>query len=142
MIFNVYPNKGTLLKEYTVAAAQTFLEGAAVFLVAGLVTECGADPATILGFAAHEHDAGPDPTKVLVWVATDDATFIVQDILVTAPVVADLGTPQGCNPEAVTGIWGLDKGVAIVNHSLMIERIFTDRNQYEVKVLPAFRQLG
>lgn len=40
-----------IIRSYPVTAGQTFIAGALVFITSGAVSECGADPAAILGIA-------------------------------------------------------------------------------------------
>lgn len=137
--FPAYPNQGRHIRRYPLAAAQSFLEGALVVLDAnGDVTECGADPATILGVAMHDAGADPDTGYMLVAVAKADTTFIFQGS--AAPVQADEGDAYGVLKDA-NGIWILDKTEA-ANTRLRIEKVYIDRAQYECSILAANRQLG
>lgn len=137
--FPVYPNTGRFIRRYPLAAAQTFKEGAAVVLDAnGDVTECGADPALILGFAAHDAGADPDTTQCLVYVAKPDSTFVM--MCTSDPVQADEGDSYGVVKDG-DAIWLVDR-TDTTNLRVKVEKVYLDRKQAEVSVLQATRQLG
>ncbi len=56
------------------AGTQAFKTGEFVYLVAGLVTEIGSDPAIILGIAAQDA-AGVVNTSIAVYIANEDNIF-------------------------------------------------------------------
>lgn len=51
---------GDRVRYFPVTAAQTFIAGALVFLTSGAVSECGADPTSILGIACAPASVGLD----------------------------------------------------------------------------------
>ena len=130
-------NKGRQVRDYPLDGAATFVEGAAVLLSGGEVEECGADPAAILGFALHDAGALPNETRVLVALATAEATFWLQGT--ANPALTDIGAKYGIAKHA-DGEWVLDKAEA-VNTRLSVEDVDLTRNLYEVRVLAANRQL-
>lgn len=132
------PNKGRQLRQYPIATGQTFVEGALVVLVAGELQECGADPATILGFAMHDAGAEPDTDLCLVALATAESTFWVEGD--NDPVAADIGVAYGVAKDA-DGQWYLD-GTDITATRARVEDIDTEWNLYEIRFLAANRQLG
>lgn len=135
--FPAYPNLRKVIRRYPLATGQTFLEGAAVVLAAGAVSECGADPAAILGFALHDAGADPDTDEILVALASGESTFAMQGT--SAPVAGDIGAEYGIVKDA-DGVWVVDKAET-VNTRVVVEKIFTDRAQFEVRVLAANQQL-
>jgi hypothetical protein len=76
------------------AASQTFLLGELVYLVAGKVTECGANPNEILGVALTAA-SGTTDTDIAVGLATADTVFVgnINGTGVTA--VAQVGARLG-----------------------------------------------
>jgi len=109
----------------------------------GEVIEAGADPAVILGFAAHGAVLAvldPDPGFALVYVAYPDSTFFLEGVD-TDPVASDVGEDREL---AVDG-----DGVALVdttttNDVVFIEDIYIKDpgpvGFYEVSILAAVRQ--
>lgn len=123
--------------EYTEGAAQSFKLGAAVVLDGSqLVTECGADPALILGFAAHPAGKNIPATKDLIWKASEGQKFWMAGT--SNPVYADNNVKFGIVKDA-NGIWTVDK-TDVVNTRVYTHAIDTDRNLYLVSVLEANRQ--
>lgn len=133
----VYPNIGHRIRQYPLADGAEFTEGAAVVLTTGEVDECGADPALILGFALHDAGADPDPSAILVALADANATFIMQGT--SAPALTDVGVQYGIAKHA-DGQWIVDK-TDVVAVRVIVEKVYLDREQFEVRVLPANRQL-
>lgn len=138
--FPAYPNQGRTVREYPLADDADFLEGALVLAAAGKVDECGENPAAILGVALHDTGALPLDEAMLVAVAKSRSTFIMQGNV--APVQADEGVAYGVTKDA-DGVWHVDKTKTAGNARVMVERVFigNGRDQYEVSVLPANRQL-
>lgn len=137
--FPAYTNLGRHIREYPLAAAQTFKEGAVVVLNAsGQVAEGGADPTPILGVALHDAGADPDTDIMLVALATDQATFIFQHDTAT-PVQADVGDEFGLLKD-VDGVWVLKAPAAVGR--VVVEKVYIARKQYEVKVLEAHRHIS
>lgn len=138
MALPAIPNKGRRIRRFPLEAAQTYVEGAPVLLNAtGEVIEAGADPATILGFAAHDAvmDFDPDEGFALVFVAYPVSTFWLQGL--SDPVAADVGDQRELGIDA--------DGVALVDDTavaprFLIENVDLTRNLFEVSVLAANRQ--
>jgi hypothetical protein len=143
MALPAIPNKGRRIRRFPLAAGETFVEGAPVLLVAGEVTEAGADPATILGFAAHDAvltRIDPDPGFSLVYVASPDSTFFVEGT--ADPRGANIGTAYDVDVDA--------NGVALIDPAsvaaaiLLVEDIYLKPGSltgfFEVSVLAANRQ--
>lgn len=138
MRFAAYPNIGQRIRQYPIATGETFIEGALVLLNAGEIEECGADPALIAGVALHDAGADPDTSSVLVALASSEGTFVLQGS--SAPVAADVGVEYGVAKDA-DGIWYVDK-TDVVATRVVVEKVYLDREQFEVKILRANIQLG
>lgn len=124
------------VRKYTEGAAQSFKLGAAVVLAAGLVTECGADPASILGFVQHPATKNIPATDDLVAVASEGQKFWMGSS--TALVAGDINTLYGIVKDA-NGIWVIDK-TDVVNTRLYMHYIDLERQLALVSVLAANRQ--
>lgn len=125
------------IKQFNEAAAQTFKIGAAVVLDGSQnVTECGADPALILGFAAHPATKNLPATTDLIQVANEGQKFWMAGN--TNPVYADTNVKYGIIKDA-NGIWTVDK-TDVVNTRVYVHYVDLDRNLYLVSVLVANRQ--
>jgi hypothetical protein len=135
--FAAYPNIRKVVRRYPLASGASFLEGAFVVLAAGEVDECGADPAAILGTALHDSGADPDTGDMLVALATPESTFVLQGT--SAPVAADEGVEYGIAKDG-DGIWVVDK-TETVNTRVVVEKVYVDREQFEVRVLAANSQI-
>lgn len=135
---SVYPNIGHRIRQYPLADGAEFIEGALVVLTAGEVDECGADPALILGTALHDAGADPDPSVLLVALADANATFVMQGT--SAPALTDIGVEYGVAKHA-DGHWIVDK-TDVVAPRVVVEKVYLSRAEFEVRVLPANRQLG
>jgi hypothetical protein len=126
-------------EEYTEAAAQTYKMGAAVLMDANEdIAECGADPAAILGFAAHDatKHAIVSPGKCLVWKASEGQKFWMSGT--SNPVKANINQLFGL-VKGGDGIWQVDIAET-VNTRVYVHKIDTDRNLFLVSVLAANRQ--
>ncbi len=143
MALAAIPNKGRRIRLFPLAPAQTYREGAPVFLDAnGLLTEGGADPAVILGFAAHDAvmTFDPAPGFGLVFVAYPDSTFLMEGT--RDPLQADVADLRELAKDA--------QGRAIVDltaqtlNRFKIEDIYLKPGSlsglFEVSVLAANRQ--
>lgn len=137
------PNKGRRIRRFPIAAGETYVEGAPVLLDgAGEITEAGADPAVILGFAAHDAELtfDPDPGFGLVYVAYPDATFLIEGT--ADPVVANVGIAYDLNVDA-DGSAEIDTA-SVVAARLLVEDIYlkpgSTSGLFEVSVLAANRQ--
>lgn len=120
------------------AAAQTFRKGAAVVQNASEeIAECGADPASIYGFAAEA--AGTDPessSKILVNVAEEGRHFWGEGD--NAPTMDDVNQTYGLAKDA-DGDWYVD-GTDTTNTRVYVHNVDMERNLYEFSVLAANRQ--
>lgn len=131
-----FPNTGREIREYMLAEAADFLEGAAVLLDGGEVDECGADPALITGFALHDAGADPFPDRLLVALASSKATFFIEGD--RAPLLSDEGESYGITKDA-DGYWHLDSAKTGGSARLLVEKVDLTRNLFEVRVLDANR---
>lgn len=143
MALPAIPNKGRRIRRFPLAAAETYVEGAVVLLdAAGAVAEAGADPAVILGFAAHDAvlTFNPDPGFVLIYVAYPDATFLLEGT--RDPVAADVGDLRELAVDGA-GVAQVDL-TASTNNRFKIEDVYIKPGSlaglFEVSVLAANRQ--
>lgn len=139
--FPAYPNQGRTVREYDLAAAQDFLQGAFVVLnTSGEIAEVGADPAEVTGVALFDAGNLPLTGKMSVAVARSRSTFIMQGT--SAPVEADIGVEYGIVEDG-DGVYVVDK-TETTTTVVKVERIFLEtngfpRDQFEVSVLPSVR---
>ena len=123
--------------EYDTKAASTFKRGAAVLLDGNEdIDECGADPALILGFAAHDGNATDFTTKVTVYKATLGQKFWLAGS--SNPVKADINQSYGLVKDG-DGVWTVDK-TDVPNARVYVHDVDLDRNLFKVSVLVANRQ--
>lgn len=134
----IFANTNENIREYTLSGGASYVEGAAVVLSSGNAAECGADPASILGFACHDAGALPDTTKMLVSVATGITTFFGEGS--RAPLASDVGVAYGLAKDS-DGIWYIDC-TDTVNPRVKIEKVDLARSFYEFVVLAANRQMN
>lgn len=138
--FHAIPQIGRETREYPMKAGETYLKGAAVLLdVNEEVVEAGADPATVLGFAAHQaanRDVLTD--RAGVNIAKADNTFLLDGD--DAPTVNDVNQQYGVLKDG-DGIWHVD-GTDVVNVVVEVVAVDLVRNLYECKVIDTVRQLG
>ena len=143
MALPAIPNKGRRIRRFPLESSATYVEGAVILLDAnGELVEAGADPAVILGFAAHDAvltELDPDPGFALVFVAYPDSTFFLEGL--ADPIPGDVGESRD------VGVDG--NGVALVDDAsgasrLRIEDIYLKgvgpTGFFEVSVLAANRQ--
>ncbi len=144
MALAAIPNKGRRIRRFPVKAAEAWVEGAILLLDAnGELIEAAADPAAILGFAAHAIALAvldPDPGFALVYVAYPDSTFMMEGVD-TTPVATDVGEAREVGIDA-NGVAIVD--TTVVNTRLTVEDIYIKdpgpTGFYEVSVLAANRQ--
>lgn len=123
--------------KYTEEAAQTFKLGAAVLLNGSQnIAECGADPASILGFAAHPAGKNIPATEDLVWKASEGQKFWMAGT--SNPVKANINASFGIVKDA-DGIWIVDITDTVATR-LYVHNIDLERNLFLVSVLAANRQ--
>lgn len=142
MRFPAYPNLRKEIRQYPLAAAQDFIEGAVVLITAGEVSEAAADPLVILGVALHDAGALPDEDKVLVAIGLEGATFVMQGS--AAPLPSDEGKEYGITKDA-DGVWHVDKAKTGAAARVVVEKVYIDGNMrdvYEVRFLAANRQIA
>ena len=137
----VIPNKNPQIRKYPLKSGQTTVEGDAVYLDAsGDIVICGGDPATILGFQAHDYNANLEVDiysgEVLVYVAAPGSTFWMEGT----------SNPSQNNEGQKYGIITTSGGVKVdltdtTNTRLFVESVDTTRNLFEVSILPGNAQL-
>lgn len=136
------------------AAVPTYKKGYPVVLTAGLINECGAAPAAILGIALQDNSTNPgynaannpapitgQSTTSSVALANDSTQFVGQLVngsaVVIAPTNADIGAVYGVSKQGVA--WRVDKGLA---GKVVITAIDTLNNLVYFKVAKAIQQSG
>lgn len=131
--------KDRRIVEYDLAASQTFVKGAAVVLNASEeVAECGADPASILGFAAEPAGSNPESaSKVLVCLCDNSRRFWIEGD--NAPTMDDVNQVYGLAKDA-DGYWYLD-GAEASALSVYVHNVDTERDLYEISVLTTVSQI-
>lgn len=124
----------------TEGAAQSFKLGAAVVLDASkLVTECGADPALIYGFAGHPAGKNVPPTTDIVFKAWEGQKFWMSGT--TAFVYADNSKQYGITKDA-NGIWQIDRAKTGATERVYIHYVDLERNLALATVIAANRQVA
>lgn len=140
----VTPGKDVEIRHYDSKAAETYILGAAVVLDGTPeVTECGADPAAILGFAACAFGVEPYPTKTPVWLAdSEKARFWItgssDGSAITTPTEAHRDNSYGLAVDG-DGVWYLDISDT-VNTRAYVHRIDAEQLRFEISILAANRQ--
>jgi hypothetical protein len=140
MALGAVPNKNTQIRHYAPAAGQAWVEGAIIQLAAGEISEGGADPTPILGFAACDHPLTPVdiyPTAKPVYVAAPGSTFWLEGS--RAPLLTDEGVSYGLGVDG-TGVAIVDATDTVATR-VKVERVDLARNLWEVSVLNAHRIL-
>lgn len=129
---------------YDLTAAQNFKGGSAVLLT-GIqeISECGTDPALILGFSVGPThglagQAADPEAKILVHKAGEGQKFW-GDFSV-APLKSDIGVSYGITRDA-DGFWYVDKAKTAGSARVFIHQVDTDTNRVEFSVLIANRQI-
>lgn len=143
MALPAIPNTGRRIRRFPLESAATYVEGAVVLLDAnGELIEAGADPALILGFAAHDAvltELDPDPGFALVFVAYPDSTFFLEGL--ADPIPGDVGESRDVGVDG-NGVALLDTASGAAR--LLIEDIYLKgvgpTGFFEVSVLAANRQ--
>lgn len=103
--------EGRIVRRYTLATGETPLEGSFIYLVAGEITICGADPSLVLGIASHDYPTAlaldPYDGDMLIYVAGPGSTFWMTAS--TAPTdYSNVGEDYGVAHEATTKITYVD----------------------------------
>ena len=143
MALPAIPNKGRRIRRFPLESSATYVEGAVILLDAnGELVEAGADPAVILGFAAHDAvltELDPDPGFALVFVAYPDSTFFLEGL--ADPIPGDVGESRDLGVDG-NGVALLDTASGAAR--LLIEDIYLKgvgpTGFFEVSVLAANRQ--
>jgi hypothetical protein len=138
-------NVGRTVRRYPLASAETPLEGAAVYLVTGEVTICGADPSVVLGFMLHDYpgalEIDPYNGDVLVLVAKSDSTFWLTGS--TDPTdLSAIGSSFGVAHEATTEVTYVDLTETSTNLVVDIVDVDLSRLMFECTIVDAVRQLN
>lgn len=134
---HAYPQDARV-QEFDLTAGQTFLEGAAVFLTGSpeKVSECGTDPATILGFALHAAAKTVIAGKVLVALAESASRFWMSTT--SGLVATDQNVLYGIVKDS-DGVWVVDR-TETTNTRVEVLRVDLSRTMALVNVLAANRQ--
>lgn len=138
------PAEERSVKEYPIKAAEAWALGAAVVLDATPeLTECGADPAAILGFSMAPVAAGDLSGSMAglglgcpVAIAEEGRKFWMDGD--NAPVITDVGESYGIAVDG-DGVWHVD-GTDPTNTKVYVHKVDLVRNRYLVSVLAAARQ--
>lgn len=129
--------------EHSIASGEAWEVGSLVVLDGSEdLTECGTDPASILGWALAEVAAGDLAGDMAglgigcgVLVAREGVTCWMEGD--NAPTKADLNQSYGVTTSG--GVWIVD-GTDTTNTRVYVHEIDTDRNMYRVSILAANRQ--
>ena len=131
------------IRSYPVTAGQTFIAGALVYLTSGAVSECGADPAAILGIALCSA-----ANKTLYANSEIPVACLTPEVLC---VMSSSTTPTASHPGVVYGIvkstyWKVDTSdttnerIAVVDFSPHTGN--AGQEWFIVKFLGDYLQLG
>lgn len=125
---------------YPLAASQTFNAGALVVLDASEdVTECGADPASILGVATVPAEHVIESGYIEVYVADNVTVFAMKGT--SNPAKANINQSYGVVKDGTSNRWEVDL-TDTTNTRVKVVDIDTTRNLFFVTFLVANRQLG
>lgn len=125
--------------QYTDAAAQSYKQGALVVLTNNEITECGADPASIFGYAAGpagKHPEGPLVTTIGKLGSGQKAWFPVS---AAVTVAANQDKSYGVVKDA-DGIWCVDIAET-VNTRVFVHTVDEAKQMVLISVLVANRQV-
>lgn len=124
--------------EQPLAAAQTFKRGALVLFDANEdIAETGADPALILGVAAHDAAVTDFETIMHVFKASEGQKFWGSGD--NDPTKADINQQYGVTKDA-DGVWHIDGTKTGATARTYIHDVDLDRKLYKFSVLAANRQ--
>lgn len=143
------------VRRFSQVASPTFKTGYPVFTAAGLLDECGADPALIAGIALQDQSTNPgysaanspspitgQSTTASVALALQNVEFVGQLVngsaTVIAPTAGDIDAQYGITKE--TNTWRVDKAKVGASARVQITGIDTDNNLVYFKVLAAYQQ--
>lgn len=127
------------IREHPLADGEDFEAGAAVLLDGSQeITEAGADPSEILGFALGPANADPFTDKCLVMEAKSESQFYGSGD--DDPEESDVGEDYGLAVDG-DGIWHVDTSDTS-NAVVHIIDVDLERDLYLFKVLEANRQLA
>ena len=136
--FQAIPQDERLTLEYVMKTGETFLSGAVVLADATPeIVEAGADPAAVLGVAAHDAAGRTvDPTKMLVHVAGENRSFLMAGT--SDPVLSNRDTDYGVVKDG-DGVWTVDI-TDTTNLVINVRDVDLERKLFEVTFLAAERQ--
>lgn len=136
--------EGRTVRRLPLASGQSPLEGAAVYLVTGEVTICGADPTSVLGFMLHDSpgsvlEIDPYNGDVLVAVAKPDSTFWLT-VSTTPTDLSAIGSVYGVAHEATTEVTYVDLTETTTN---VVQVLDVDllRGMFLCSIIDSVRQL-
>lgn len=135
--FQAIPMQGRRMKQYDLSSSESYNVGAAVLLDGSQeITEAGADPAEILGFAAFAAGDEIESDTAIVAVAHEGATFLMEGD--SDPTSSDINQDYGIASDG-DGDWHVDT-TDTSNTVVHVEDVDLDRNLFEVSVLSGSRQ--
>lgn len=120
-------------------AGQTFLTGALVFITAGAISECGADPASVYGVSTGVAGKNPvDPLKCIIQKGFEGQKFWFP--CSSDPAASNRNTKYGAAKDS-DGIWYVDftETTALVFY---VHDIDTDTKRALVSFVEAVRQVA
>ena len=121
---------------FPIASGETFVYGNLVVLDAsGDVTECGADPSEILGWAAENAADVVESGYVMVYVATNDAIFAMQP---SAGTITEAAIGEDYGVVLASSVWLLDL-TETSTVSMLVMSVDISRNLAFCKVLQSVR---
>lgn len=110
----VRPYRNCRVRHFKEGASQTFKMGEPVILSAtsdkgNKITIAAADPQVdVVGFAAADA-SGTEDTMIPVWVADEDAEFLIHALDAQTVDVDDIGVNFGITKDSTNVIWRLDR---------------------------------
>jgi hypothetical protein len=153
----VFPVGGVpAVETFGQAASPTFKKGYPVVATSGLIDECGAAPAKILGMALQDNSTNPgyalanNPTVITgqsttasVSIANDSTVFVGYLVnnssTIIAPTAADIGVAAGYGVAKYGSAWRVDKNLT---GKVVITKIDTLNNFVYFKVMKGVQQLS
>jgi hypothetical protein len=128
-------------RKFTLAAAQTFKDGALVLMDASEdIAECGADPAAIFGVALEPATKDPEGVGVIIVMPFEEGAKVWIDGD-NDPTKADINQEYGVTKDG-DGIWHLDGTKTGASARLYVHNVDLDVKRYLVSVLAANRQVS
>ena len=141
--------KGPRVEMFPCAATQSFKKGDLVYLVAGRLTVCGADPTAILGVAAGDAVSAADAVALLQLIPVDlaepDTLFQMSMATSTAGGAATLtqamlglGTVLYKDGTAGSGLWYCGNATGGASNRVIIDKFIDAVGDVSPKVLVRF----